>query len=119
MIDWTQPISTRDGQKVRIYSRDCGGTEYNVIHGAIFNTRINEWAMYSWYKDGSYRLNSKTTLDLVNVPKAFERTVWINVYPDYISDAAHRNKANADAASGSTRIACVEVKVHGLERDGL
>jgi len=77
VLDFTKPVQTKDGRKVRILCTDAPG-DYPVV-GLLGNTP------YSWTIDGKYNrgLLVHDLRDLVNAPRKEYRVVspWV--------DAAH------------------------------
>lgn len=117
MIDKSKTYRTRDGREVRIYATD-GDTD-GPIHGAIL-TR-HGWKVTSWTSDGLWCLGAMDGSDLIEVKPRIKREVWVNVYPNdsVILDIAHKNKAEADFAATSGRIACVRLTIDVEEGEGL
>jgi hypothetical protein len=117
-IDWTKPVQTRDGRKVRVLCTDAPGSQYPVI-GLIEGDGDPE----TWTIGGVYAANGATSnLDIINAPEpAVTLTRWVNVYPDNTVGLPHEEKGGCDFlhrqgrnARGSTmtsvhRIACVPV----------
>ena len=64
-IDWTKPLYTRAGSRVRIYAADCGGSK--PVHGAFLESKDDIWYPCAWSITGRYVNDSKrSSLDLVN-----------------------------------------------------
>ena len=104
-VDWTKPITTRDGRKV---------AELRIEPGRPFPVRAfvdNEafwWSICGRVWPGNDGLHP---LDLVNPPE--KRVAWVNVYVDARSVHIWPTKEEADEAAlyvRHRRIACVRVE---------
>lgn len=62
-IDWTKPVETTDGQKVRIYAIDHS-LKQPVIGKIIEHNELN-----TWNYDGSFGNRGVSCQDLRNVPE--------------------------------------------------
>lgn len=65
MVDFTKPVTTRDGRKVRILCTDIKGREHVVI--GLVDSGVEE-DTYTWYKSGVYGGIGTSQLDLINPP---------------------------------------------------
>jgi hypothetical protein len=110
-IDFTKPVQTRDGRKVRILCTDAG--EPFPIVGICEDLTSGRFAQ-RWTADGYYLDNGKQDrVDLIQAP--VKRTVWINIYKD--GAYMYESKYDADMNCEPTRIACVKVEFE--EGEGL
>ena len=98
MIDFTKPVQTRDGRKVRVLCTD-GPRPYSICGYIGSNVSPSTWRV-----DGSLvSCRGPDKADLINVPET--RVGWVNMYPKY----PHTTRAAADDSADPTRIACVRV----------
>lgn len=66
MIDFTKPVQTRDGRKVRILATDAR-TDYPVV--GLVEQPVGIESTESWTLEGSWYSNGRlSSYDLVNVP---------------------------------------------------
>lgn len=76
MIDFTKPVQTRDGRKVRILCTDSDHPHYPVV-GLVENISSGTWTL-----DGKYQIAPVDTgvdeVDLINVPE--ELSGYVCVY---------------------------------------
>jgi len=81
-IDWTKPVQTRDGRKVRVLCTDGPDLWYSVI-GMVDGRLCPE----TWTIDGVHFANGVTSnLDIINTPDPpVTVTGWVNVYSDRAS----------------------------------
>jgi hypothetical protein len=103
-IDWTKPVQTRDGQKVRVLCTDGPDSQYPVI-GLIDGGGLETWTI-----GGVYAANVATSnLDIINTPDPpVTVTRWVNVYPDM--ERFYRSRDDATFHHGANGpIACVPV----------
>jgi hypothetical protein len=114
-IDWTKPVQTRDGRKVRVLCTDAPDSPYPVI-GLIDKGGEPE----IWTIGGVYAANGATSnLDIINAPEpAVTVTRWANVYEDKIS-SLFETKGDCDAVATGGRIACVPVTITYRPGEGL
>lgn len=92
MTDFTKPIQTRGGEKVRILCTDAPG-DYPIV-GLIGGNHVPE----TWTAKG-YHLNWDETphvMDLVNIPET--KTFWLNVYPDWVGAGYPTRESAVDRA---------------------
>lgn len=101
MIDWTKPVETRDGRKVRVLCTDGPGEQPVVGLLDGFPT--------TWCLDGRFHVGHGRDHGADIVEKY---TVWINVYPDSEthSHSTWRSREAADRYAGSSRIKCIPVE---------
>ena len=98
-IDWTKPVQTRDGRKVRVLCTD--GPKRSPVIGIVDgNTYPSIW-------DGKGK-NASSATDLINVPE--KRVVWVNMYPGDHGSYGYDEKAIADDYCGLHREACIRVE---------
>src|SRR4030067_861315 len=103
MIDFTKPVQTREGEKVRIFGTDARDTDFPV-RGEVNNCGI--WVQKSWTLEGqSTRAQHESFL--VNVPE--ERFCYLNVYSRNVK--SHSSRAEADQFAGSGRISRLKIKI--------
>jgi len=115
MININKKYRTTLGAEVRIYSVD--GDEPHPVHGAFKSP--TGWVSCCWRQDG-VQMDHAGPYDLVEVKTRFQRTVWINIYPDEErKSTAHNKKEKADRYAISTRIACVKVEIDCDEGEGI
>lgn len=66
MVDFTKPVTTRDGRPVRILCTDRKGTDHPVV-GLVESKDCEE--LLHWTSSGFYnRFETRTALDLINPP---------------------------------------------------
>jgi hypothetical protein len=109
MISKDKTYRTRDGREVRIYATD--GHETYPIHGAIMD---QGWCPHHWMPDGR---GAFERFDLIEVTPRIKRTVWLNVYGDFVN--GWRTKESADLCVIENRLACVKVEIDCEEGEGL
>jgi len=69
MIDFSKPVQTRRGLKVRILTTEVRNSDYPVVGLVLFETSDEE-TVETWTLEGEYiRGVSGSGLDLVNVPE--------------------------------------------------
>ena len=122
MIDWTKPVQTRDGRKVRVLCTDAPG-DFPVV-GIVEAGDIDGAYVSSWRKNGRLSLTDdecyQYTHDLSNVPEppvTIKR--WVNIYDDHSYNRIHATKRSADENAWSARLACVEVEITYRPGEGL
>ena len=78
-IDWTKPVQTKDGRKVRVLCTDARGR--NPVIGLVLNEDEETDEMMSWPISGdAWGPDHDYSLDLINVPE--KHTLWVNVWRD-------------------------------------
>ena len=95
-IDFTKPVQTRDGRKVRILCTDGPG-DTPIIGLVDGNSYPSIW------KEGGKHASSPT--DLVNVPET--RVVWVNMSSVV---KRHSSRKDADWWGDENREACIRVE---------
>lgn len=116
MIDFTKPVQTRDGRKVRILCTDSKRTQ--PVIGVIYEDWRDE--IYIWSITGEFMPTKGTGHDLINVPDRIEREVWLNIYPvDHLYGILHQSKEAADRNANVLRLACVKIHISYLRGEGL
>ena len=73
-IDFTKPLQTRDGKKVRLLCTDAR-EPYPVI-ALIEETKL----LGRFTSDGRDTRGAESSWDLINVPEEVTVDVWVNVY---------------------------------------
>jgi hypothetical protein len=111
MISMDKKYRTREGDEVRIYALDGGGT--SPVHGAYKDPM--GWVSCSWMQEG-FKAILEGPYDLIEVKPRIQRTVWINIYEREDRPAT---KEEADQQAAKTRIACVKVEIDCEEGHGL
>jgi len=120
-IDFTKPVQTRDGRKVRILCTDRQG-EKPVV--GLAAERDGSDSIFAWSADGRH-LHGCPNLDLVQAPETWEVTGWVNVYqdgegsPSFGSIWNTRQDADGSSSIDGVRIACVPVTLRGVVGEGL
>lgn len=112
-IDWTKPVQTINGKKVRVLCIDGPDKLFPVI-GIVDNEPLRTY-VFNLAGESAY-----PGLNLINIP--VKHTVWLNVYKDGFDGnyaLLHQSKVKADRASGGSlsRLACV--KIEYVEGEGL
>jgi hypothetical protein len=117
MIEASKKYKTRGGRDVRIYAVDGAGGY--PVHGA-YDLEGAGWQPAAWTADGLFRTGDANgnELDLIEVKPRIKRTVWLNVYAEYVS-AAYNSEEMADLAADKDRIARVKVDIDVEEGHGL
>ena len=106
MIDFSKPVQTRDGRKVRILCTDMKGDMGDTVVGIIAEGDSEE--VLTWKTDGVYnRAGDETSCDLINVPET--RVVWVNMYAHDLS-TSYPSKVHADRHGAPNREACIRVE---------
>jgi len=114
-IDWTKPVQTRGGRKVRVLCTDAPDSQYPVI-GLIDGGGDPE----TWTLGGVYAAKGATSnLDIINTPDSpVTVTRWVNVYPDM--ERFYRSREDATFHHGvNGPIACVPVWITYRPGEGL
>ena len=80
MIDFSKPIETRDGRKVRILATDVKCKFYPVV--AVLMDDDGDESVDSYTADGKYSVEGCGCEgdDLVNVPE--KHTLWLTIFYD-------------------------------------
>lgn len=105
-IDWTKPVQTRDGRKVRVLCTDGPDLRYPVIGLVDGELRPETWTIGGRFARSA---DNPTHLDLINTPDPpVTLTRWVNVYPDM--ERSYRSRDDATFHHGvNGPIACVPV----------
>jgi hypothetical protein len=111
-LDFTKPITTRDGRKVRILCTDGPKETYPVIGVIDGFEDISLWTI-----DGLGSMCLKSS-DLINSPQKRMVEFWVNVYPDRVC-IKWDTKEQADKYEGVNRIACLYFTREITEGEGL
>lgn len=118
-IDFTKPIQTRDGRKVRYLHTLEGDNEYRVVSICVAKEDGQEEIVRHTLAGGYYDDEEESQNDLVNVPE--KKTLWVNIYPGtnlgVTGVVAHGSRGQADAHGSPSRVACVQVEY--IEGQGL
>lgn len=112
MIDFSKPVQTRDGRKVRIYVTDGPYAEYPVVGETIDHDGMR-WSC-TWTLAGTFDEESpdKNCLDLVNVPE--EQFVYVNVYTTLDGlrcVGCYATRKIADRFSQQGRVGCLRINL--------
>ena len=102
MVDWTKPIQTRDGLKARLT-----GTDFVRPDGQCMTLEINGDQDCNRFPDGTAGLEIHD-MAIINVPE--KRVVWLNMYPDGMSNFMHQSLDQANKHGNPKREACVRVE---------
>lgn len=105
MIDWTKPVQTRDGRKVRVLCTDMK-QRTSPVAGLITSSDGEEYQQ-SWGADGLLAPRCKGAADLINVPE--KRVVWVNMCKDGVS-GCFTSRGLANLGAYSSREACVRIE---------
>lgn len=107
MVDWTKPVQTKSGCKVRVLT-----TEMNAglpVVG-IVTCRDGSESVETWSLEGSFMDTVRTHhYDVVNVPEKRRLKGFVNVYTTFHSSIFPTRDAADDNAVTCRRIACVEI----------
>ncbi len=113
-ISMDKEYQTRAARAVRIYAED--GKNRRALHGAVFEH--GEWVPRAWYRDGHYKFNEITGLDLVEVKPRIRRSVWLSVYRDHVFAYTSLSEAKRDIEHAAC-ISLIEIEIDCEEGDGL
>ena len=118
-LDFTKPITTRDGRKVRILCTDAPNKAYPVV-GII----EGEWVINEWSVDGRFcaTCHIEDGFDLINSPIKRKIEFWVNVYENSNGTAVpgcYLTKSDADKCAADGRIACLHFTREYEEGEGL
>src|SRR4051812_16958173 len=78
-LDFSKPVTTRDGRAVVIYTT-AGANELYPIVGEIYRSG-NDTVLKEWTREGrpiGYSLDSY--YDLIQAPERIQREYWTNIY---------------------------------------
>ena len=103
-IDWTKPLQTRDGRKVRILCRDSKLEPKCPVLGLIENPRNGLESLETWNENGSiypqsfldsFSYEKTSERDLINVPE--ERWIYVfknslQTFPSHTAVSAYLKK---------------------------
>ncbi len=110
-LDFTKPITTRDGRKVRILCTDGPDSEYPVIGIIGLMTSL------AWWNLNGISSAFSPGLDLINPPVKRNVEFWVNAFEDG-TFIAWDLKEKADKYYGN-RIACLHFIREYTEGEGL
>ena len=113
-LDFTKPITTRDGRKIRILCTDGPNKEYPIV-GYVDNDIFE----YHWKSNGSYLVLRQDSNDLINPPIKRKVEFWVNVYPDGMEMRVHKSKERADEYANHLRTECLHFIREYEEGEGL
>lgn len=106
-LDWSKGVQTRDGREAHVYES---------VDGKLFGRYLaadGRWYATTWGTDGSYTTAS-WPLDLVPLPPPPRKLEgWVNVY-ETVGCWNYANRREADANSGQSRIACLDLSKYGI-----
>jgi hypothetical protein len=114
-IDWTKPVQTRNGRKVRVLCTDGPDSQYPVI--GLIDGRLYQ---DTWTIHGVHFTNGVfSDLDIINTPDPpVTVTGWVNVYSDM--GRFYRSRDDATFHHGvNGPIACVPVTITYRPGEGL
>ena len=100
-IDFTKPVQTKNGRKVRVLCTDRDGP-YPVI-GWFDDGKF----IKSYTSEGRHIIGEESPLDLMNVPEEVTVDTWLNFYDTH---PGYRTKEEAVRASGRDRRATLHIK---------
>lgn len=116
-IDYSKPLGIKKyPNRVRILTF-CAEGEGPIIGQILGGGR---YFVISWTIDGR-ALNLSADYNLINIPRQYSRTRWINFYTDG-SSQSFNNREDADSAVEHrtvARVACVKNTVTAKEGEGL
>ena len=102
-IDFTKPLQTRNGRKLRLLCTDAAG------HYPIFCLSEDNKAIISYTSDGrAYKDIEDHPNDLMNVPEQVTVDTWVNVYGT--TSPGHATKEDALQFAGPGRLATLHIK---------
>jgi hypothetical protein len=114
MIDWTNPVQTVDGQKLRVLCTDrIENGKYPVVC-----LREPDWFCYLYTLDGKPETGNPDKV-AINMPDNRDLDGWLNVYPDRCHPRFHTSRESADANAFDNRIACIKIKQTYTVGEGL
>ena len=119
MIDLNKPLVTRTDAEVKIYFVYREG-EYPV-HGA-YKDNTGIWRVAAWTIHGEYYVSGLNHHhDLRNLKKEILILGYMNIYPESSSKLPvfHLIRDAADQAAQPDRVACISIKVEGVEGEGI
>ena len=103
-IDFTRPLQTRDGRKVRLLCTDAH-EPYPVM--VLYEDTKQVSARTS---DGKFLEGINSPADLMNVPEEFTVDLWVNVSGDGNIGFGHSTKERALAWRGSSSNAILHIQ---------
>lgn len=113
-FDPTKPVQTRDGRKARIVCTDAK-SEYPIV-ALVLENGVEEHSRHTicghWW---SSKMDCNN--DLVNIPIKHKRTIFLNVYKDYI--VTHESEYKAKASISPGIIASIKFEIEFEEGEGL
>lgn len=118
-LDLSKQVQTRDGRPVRILTTDKAG-KFSIV--ALIREGPNDELTATYTPDGHFSPDHEISRhDLINPPKSFERSVWVNIYEQPNEDCFHQSREDADSQQSPTnpRIACVFLTYRVTRGDGL
>lgn len=116
-LDFSRPIQTRDGRKVRILCTDKKGA--SPVVGLIERNPGEEEMTFHWQLTGlHYEGSCRRPEDLINVPERIERDVWVNLNGKVLGHIYDTRK-EADDMAVQDRTECVKIHISCLKGEGL
>lgn len=113
-IDFTRPVTTRDGRPVRILCTDAAKTDYPVV--GLITYRNGSEGICQWLPDGkAYQTLRETPSDLINPPvkryiNLFKNDAGKMYYPTR-EEAEKAGKSSNKANPGVGYIKTIEVEL--------
>lgn len=100
-IDFTKPVQTKNGRKVRVFCTDRNDP-YPVV---VWFDDEKRTAFYT--SEGRSFIGAESPFDLMNVPEEVTVDTWLNFYDTH---PGYRTKEEAVRASGRDRRATLHIK---------
>lgn len=107
MIDFSKPVETKDGRKVRVLTSTMKNPEYPVVV-IITDAEGNEYSETYAASGALYNHRDDAEDDLVNVPE--KRTLWLDIFDDG-SAVGFTTEDQARRGCGGRKIVSVEYTV--------
>lgn len=110
VVDFTKPVTTRDGRKVRILCTNVAKTDYPIL--GLVTYRDGSEGINQWLPDGrAYNTLKGTGSDLINPPVK----KYINLFPDGANrmyfDSREEAEASGRASKNAGYIKTIEVEL--------
>lgn len=96
-IDFTRPVTTRDGRKVRILCTDVKGRGH-IVYGLVEDGDTEN--IVSWYKEtGAWSHDGESRNDLINPPVK----KYINLFPDGAAKVYYDTREEAEKSGNASK----------------